>query len=275
MNKRAIDVVVISDLHLGTFGCHSKELLEYLNSINTKTLILNGDIIDVWNFKKKKFPDEHLLVLSTILSMSQKGTKVYYITGNHDDLLRQFSCSNFGQIQLEDKLILDIGGKRHWFFHGDIFDASIQNARWLAKLGGKGYDLLIWLNRTINKLAKFLGRKPMSFSRKIKENVKKAVKYIHDFEQITVDLAVENNFDYVVCGHIHTACIKKMSHSHDKGSVIYMNSGDWVESLTALEYYNDDWHLFTYDYDVEVPFELLLQSIEIKQTRIETLDLVI
>lgn len=249
MGRRKLDIAVISDLHLGTFGCHSKELLIYLQSINPRTLILNGDIIDIWNFKKRYFPKEHLRIIYEIIKFSQKGTDVIYLTGNHDDLLRQFSGTDFGNIKLEDKLAIQIDGKKYWFFHGDVFDASIQHAKWLAKLGGKGYDLLIWINRWINRMAQALGKKPMSFSRKIKENVKKAVKYIGDFEQTAVDLAIENNYDYVICGHIHQASIKELGHSLKKGKVTYMNSGDWVESLTSLEYYKGRWNLFEYQYE--------------------------
>lgn len=255
MAKRKPKIVILSDLHLGTYGCHAKELLNYLKSILPEILILNGDIIDIWNFKKRYFPKEHLSVIFEIIKLSQKGTVVYYLTGNHDDLLRHFSGSDFGNIKLLDKLVLKIRGKNYWFFHGDVFDASIQHARWLAKLGGKGYDSLIVLNRIINKCAITLGRKPMSFSKKIKENVKKAVRFIDDFEQTAVDLAIENNYDYVVCGHIHQPCIKKMFHSSLKGNVQYMNSGDWVESLTALEYEGDHWTMFKHHFDRAIKAE--------------------
>lgn len=265
MARRKVDIAVLSDLHLGTYGCHSKEILNYLKSINPKTLILNGDIVDIWNFRKRYFPKEHLRIIYEIIKLSQKNTKVWYITGNHDDLLRQFSDTDFGNIHLVDKLSMNIDNKKYWFFHGDIFDASIQHAKWLAKLGGKGYDLLIWINRIINRFALSLGQKPMSFSRKIKENVKKAVKYIDDFEQTAVDIAIENEYDYVVCGHIHQPCIKTKNHKNKDGEVIYMNSGDWIENLTSLEYVNGQWNLYQYDYETEDDIEELESILNVPQ----------
>ncbi len=145
--KRKVEIVVISDVHLGTYGCHAKELLHYLNSVKPKKIILNGDIIDIWQFRKRYFPKAHLLIIKKILSLAAKGTKVYYITGNHDEKLRRFSNTKMGNIQIVDKLLLNLDGKKAWFFHGDVFDASVQHAKWIAKLGGWGYDLLILFNR--------------------------------------------------------------------------------------------------------------------------------
>ncbi len=233
---------MLSDIHLGTYGCHAKEVLNYLNSVRPGKLILNGDIFDIWQFRKRYFPKSHLLVIKKIISLATKGTKVYYITGNHDEKLRRFSDTKMGNIYILDKLVLDLDGKKAWFFHGDVFDASIQHAKWIAKLGGWGYDLLIVLNRLINACLIRLGREKYSLSKKIKNSVKQAVKFINNFEQTATDLAIDNKFDYVICGHIHQPAIRKVK--NDKGSCIYLNSGDWVENLTALEYNNERWHLF-------------------------------
>jgi len=233
---RQLELCIISDLHLGTYGCHSYELLSYLKSIKPKTLVLNGDILDIWQFKKKYFPQSHLQVLVEIRNKLLEGTKVYYVTGNHDDLLRQFSDMNMGNFHLVDKLVLELDNKKYWIFHGDIFDASVNYAKWIARLGGKSYDLLIRINRLINKVLKKLGGQPRSFSKRIKANVKKTVKFISDFENSAIELALKKGYDYVVCGHIHQPIIRQV-HKGSK-SVIYMNSGDWVESLTSLEYYN-------------------------------------
>ena len=127
VKKRKIDLAVISDIHLGTYGCHAEEVLNYLSSIRPKTLILNGDIIDIWQFRKRYFPKSHLKVIKKIISMATNGTKVFYITGNHDELLRRFTDIDFGNIQVVDKLILELDGKKSWFFHGDIFDATVQH----------------------------------------------------------------------------------------------------------------------------------------------------
>lgn len=243
--KRKVDIVVISDVHLGTYGCNSKELLHYLNSIKPKKLILNGDIVDIWQFRKSYFPKAHLQIIKKIISFATKGTKVYYITGNHDEKLRKFSDTKMGNIQIVDKLVLNLDGKKAWFFHGDVFDASVQHAKWIAKLGGWGYDLLILINQVINWCLLKMGKEKYSLSKKIKSGVKQAVKFISDFEKTASDLAIENGFDYVVCGHIHQPQIEMKVNL--KGSCIYMNSGDWVENLTALEYNNEKWELYTYD----------------------------
>jgi len=243
--KRKVDIVVISDVHLGTYGCNSKELLHYLNSIRPKKLILNGDIVDIWQFRKSYFPKAHLQIIKKIISFATKGTKVYYITGNHDEKLRKFSDTKMGNIQIVDKLVLNLDGKKAWFFHGDVFDASVQHAKWIAKLGGWGYDILILINQLVNWCLLRMGREKYSLSKKIKSGVKRAVKFISDFEKTASDLAIENGFDYVVCGHIHQPQIEVKVNL--KGSCTYLNSGDWVENLTALEYNNEKWELYTYD----------------------------
>ncbi len=243
---------MISDVHLGTFGCHAKELNTYLNSIEPKKLILNGDIVDIWQFNKRYFPATHLKVIKKILDMASKGTEVIYITGNHDEMLRKFSPSYIGNVAIVDKLVLELDGKLAWFFHGDVFDVSIQNAKWLAKLGGYGYDLLILINRLINWFLVRFGKERYSLSKKIKNSVKGAIKYIHDFEKVATDLAIKNNFDYVICGHIHQPKILFKETKH--GKTTYLNSGDWIENFTALEYQFKRWKLYNYSQDKLIPF---------------------
>ncbi len=242
MQKREIQVSVISDLHLGTFGCHANDIVRYLKEINPKILVLNGDIIDIWQFRKKYFPPAHMQVIREILKMMESGTLVYYITGNHDEALRKYSGTRVGNLLLDDKLVLELDGKKTWIFHGDVFDATTKgSAKIIAKLGGQGYDFLIWLNHWSNKLLTFLGREKMSFSKKIKNSVKKAVSWIADFEQTAAELAIEKGFDYVVCGHIHQPQMRTVT--NEKGSVTYLNSGDWIENLTALEYNAGEWNI--------------------------------
>lgn len=245
MEKRKVELVVISDVHLGTYGCHAKELLEYLSQIKPKTLILNGDIIDIWQFRKSYFPKSHLKVIKKIISLSSKGTKVYYITGNHDEFLRKFTDLHLGNISLLNKLVIELDGKKAWIFHGDVFDASINHAKWLAKLGGWGYDLLILLNRFINWVLTKLNKEPYSLSKKIKGNVKSAVKFISNFENVCIELAIDNKFDYVICGHIHEPKFETIE--NEKGKTVYLNSGDWIENLTALEYNKKEWRLYTHE----------------------------
>jgi len=261
VKKRKVELVIISDVHLGTFGSHAKELYNYLSSIKPKTLVLNGDIIDVWQFRKSYFPKAHLKVIQKIISFASKGTKVYYITGNHDEMLRKFSDMNLGNFALVDKLVLDLDDKKAWIFHGDVFDSSVQHAKWVAKLGGLGYDYLILSNRFVNWCLSKIGREPYSFSKKIKASVKKAVKHISDFEKTATELAIEKKYDYVICGHIHEP---KMVYKETKnGSTLYLNSGDWVENLTALEYNKKRWKLYNYSESNYVEEEDLFEMEEI------------
>jgi UDP-2,3-diacylglucosamine pyrophosphatase LpxH len=242
MQKRSVDLVVLSDLHLGTYGCHAKELLAYLDSIQPGQLILNGDIIDIWQFSKRYWPESHMQVVRKLLHFVAQGIPVIYLTGNHDELLRKFANFNLGSFQLRNKLSLQLGDKKAWIFHGDIFDVTMHHSKWLARLGGKGYDLLIVLNRMVNWALQRMGRNKLSFSQKMKKRVKNAIQYIQDFERTVAELAIEKGYHWVICGHIHQPEIKSIN--TDKGTVLYLNSGDWVESLTSLEFHKGEWNLY-------------------------------
>jgi UDP-2,3-diacylglucosamine pyrophosphatase LpxH len=244
--KRSLDISVISDAHLGTYGCHAEELLGYLRSIKPRILIINGDFIDGWQFRKKFFPKTHLEVIHEVIQMAIQGVKVYYITGNHDEFLRKFSDVDTGPIHLKDSLILQLQNEKYWFFHGDVFDASVMLSPWLAKLGGFGYDYLIRLNRYVNHIRARLGMKRVSFSHAVKRSVKHAVRYISDFEKLAVQHAHKKGCDYVICGHIHRPIIAKHK-VQDGRDVTYMNSGDWIENLTALELREGQWRIFSYE----------------------------
>jgi UDP-2,3-diacylglucosamine pyrophosphatase LpxH len=248
MSKREIDIAIISDVHLGTYGCHAKELLKYLKSIKPKMLILNGDIIDIWQFNKSYFPEEHTKVIRKILKFVTDGVPVYYLTGNHDEMLRKFADFKMGGFQLLNKLVLNLDGEKAWVFHGDVFDVTMQHSKWLAKLGAVGYDTLIHINSFTNWILIKMGKKKYSFSQKIKASVKEAVKFINQFEETAAELAIEKQYSFVICGHIHQPEIREIK--TDKGSVIYLNSGDWVESLTALEYKDKNWSIYKYDADL-------------------------
>lgn len=249
VQKRPVDIVILSDVHLGTVGCHASELLHYLKSIDPRILILNGDIFDMWNYRKSYFPKEHMKVIQRLIKMTTQGKQVYYITGNHDELLRQFSDMELSNFYLVDKLLLNIEGKRAWIFHGDVFDISMKYTKFLAKLGSIGYDLLILLNKQVNHLLKSIGKQPYSFSKRIKNSVKKAVQFVDDFEATAAKLAIDKGYDYVICGHIHQPKMKTVS--TEKGSVLYLNSGDWVENLTALEYHRGNWEIYHYPQGVK------------------------
>lgn len=246
MIRREADVIVLSDLHLGTYGCHAIELVDYIRSIQPKILILNGDIIDIWQFRKHYFPASHMQVIKEVFSLMAKGTQVVYITGNHDESLRRYSGLQMGNLLLTDKYVMDLDGEKTWIFHGDVFDATTKgSAKMIAKLGGQGYDMLILLNRAINWLLKMVGKEKMSLSKKVKNSVKKAVSWISNFEQIAAELAIEKKYKNVICGHIHQPQIKEVK--TDKGTVTYMNSGDWIENLTSLEYNQGKWEIFQYE----------------------------
>lgn len=244
-NKRKIDLLVLSDIHLGTYGCQSKELLNYLNSVKPKIVVLNGDIIDMWQFSKRYWPKSHMQIVHKIINWVSKGTKVYYITGNHDEMLRKFEGFKMGKLSIENKLVLDLDGKKVWIFHGDVFDVTMQNSKWLTRLGSHGYDLLILINAFCNMISVKMGRGKISLSKNIKNSVKQAVKFINDFEKTAADIAIRNGYDYVLCGHIHHPEMKTIKTEH--GQVEYLNSGDWIENLTALEYNNKEWSLYKYN----------------------------
>ena len=218
MKRRSLELAVLSDIHLGTYGCRADEVLQYLRSIKPKKLILNGDIVDGWQFKKKYWPVSHTKVLKEVLNLASKGTKVYYLPGNHDEVFRRFVGYKLGNIKVENKVVLDLDGKLAWFFHGDVFDVTMQHSRWLTRLGSESYDFLIWLNYHVNRLMEVLGKEKKSFSKQIKNGVKSAVKYINQFEELCADIAIEKKYDYVVCGHIHQPEIRKID--KEKGSVV-------------------------------------------------------
>ena len=246
MERRQLAISVISDVHLGTYGCQATELVHYLKSIQPQILVLNGDIIDGWQFSKRYFPPSHMQVIKEVFSLMANGTRVIYITGNHDEMLRRYADVQLGNFQLTDKVVMEIDGKMTWIFHGDVFDATTKgSAKLLAKLGGKGYDLLIILNSCINWLLKLLGKEKMSLSKRVKNGVKKAVRWIADFEQTAAELAIEKGYDYVICGHIHQP--QQRTITTDKGSVTYLNSGDWIENLTALEFQQNAWSIYHFN----------------------------
>jgi UDP-2,3-diacylglucosamine pyrophosphatase LpxH len=246
--KREVELVVLSDIHLGTYGCHAEELLRYLKSIKAKRVILNGDIIDMWQFSKRYWPKSHMQVVKHITGLLTRNTRVTYLTGNHDEMLRKFAGLKTGSFKIDNKEVVKLDGRRAWIFHGDVFDVTMKHSKWLAKLGAIGYDLLILLNAFVNWCLTKVGQEQISLSKRIKDTVKSAVKFVGDFEKTAAEIAIENGYDYVVCGHIHKPEIKSIRTA--KGEVMYLNSGDWVENLTALEYNNNSWSIYRYADDL-------------------------
>jgi UDP-2,3-diacylglucosamine pyrophosphatase LpxH len=242
--KREVEILILSDVHLGTYGCHAEELLKYLKTIKPKKIILNGDIIDMWQFSKHYWPKSHMQVIKHITGLLAKNTKILYLTGNHDEMLRKFAGFKLGSFQIDNKVVLKLNGKQAWVFHGDVFDVTMQYSKWLAKLGAIGYDALIIINAIVNWCLAKLKRDKISLSKRVKDSVKGAVKFINSFETTAADIAIENGYDFVICGHIHQPEIKRIQ--TPKGEVTYLNSGDWVENLTALEFDGLEWRIYRY-----------------------------
>ena len=242
---RPVDILVLSDIHLGTFGCRSEELLTYLRSIQPKRIILNGDIVDAWQFNKHYFPKSHMKVIKHFTSLMAKGVQIDYVTGNHDEVFRKFSGLRLGSFTIHDYLSLNIGGKKTWIFHGDVFDISMQYSKWFAKLGGMGYDLLIMMNTIVNWVSNRLGKGRISLSKRVKNSVKSALVHINRFEETIAEIGINNQYDIVICGHIHHPIDRVIEKNNDQ--IHYLNSGDWIENCTALEYHEGEWQIYQYE----------------------------
>jgi UDP-2,3-diacylglucosamine pyrophosphatase LpxH len=233
--------VIISDVHLGSEGSKAKEVTLFLKSVTCETLIMNGDIIDGWQLKKGgSWKKKHTAFFRTILKMIEnQHTKVVYLRGNHDDFLDQIIPFSLGKsFTIQRDIILKSGKKNFLITHGDIFDSVTSNMKWLAYLGDVGYTILLTFNKLYNQYRSWRGMEYYSFSQRIKQRVKEAVNYVSDFEEKLVALAKANHCDGIICGHIHKPDIRKIN------DITYMNSGDWVESLTALvEDHKGNWEL--------------------------------
>ena len=231
--KRKYRTIFISDLHLGTPGAQAKLLLQFLKQNDADELYLVGDIIDGWRMKNGiSWPQEHSDVLREILKKASKGTKVRYIVGNHDEFLRKWLSWNprFGRVRINNhREYTALNGKRYLVVHGDMFDALMrEELKWIMKLGDVGYGFLIWLNTRLNKLRALFGLPYWSMSKYIKTKAKKAVSFVAKFEERLATYAKDKNYDGVICGHIHSANITEID------GVEYLNTGDWVESCTAI-----------------------------------------
>jgi UDP-2,3-diacylglucosamine pyrophosphatase LpxH len=222
--------IFISDIHLGTPGCQAGHLLDFLRHTDSKYLYLVGDIIDGWQLKRRWFwQQSHNDVIQKVLRKARKGTQVTYIAGNHDEGARQFIGLAFGGIDIRDDAVhVTADGRKLLVIHGDLFDAVVQGAKWLAYLGDRAYTVILKLNRWFNHARATLGLPYWSLAQFLKHRVKNAVSYINHFEDALAGEARKRNLDGVVCGHIHKAEIR------DIGGILYCNDGDWVESLTAL-----------------------------------------
>ncbi|MCU0428478.1 MAG: UDP-2,3-diacylglucosamine diphosphatase [Cytophagaceae bacterium] len=236
--------IVLSDIHLGTEGSKAKEVTRFLKYHVCETLILNGDIIDGWQLKKSgRWKNKHTKFFKRVLKqVDDHGTKVYYLRGNHDDFLDQMIPMKLGNISIQRDLILSSGAKQYYIIHGDVFDSITTNLKWIAKLGDIGYTFLLWLNQRYNRYRERRGLPYYSLSQAVKSKVKSAVSYINDYEEQLSTMARIKRCDGIICGHIHQPAIKNIN------GVVYMNSGDWVESLTALvETQDHEWKIIPFD----------------------------
>lgn len=220
----------ISDVHLGTRACQADMLVDFLREYDAETIYLVGDIVDFWRIKRGAvWPQSHNDVLQKILRKVRKGTRVIFIPGNHDDGLRQYCGTRFGGIEIERQAIhTTADGRRYLVIHGDEFDVVVHYAKWLAFLGDRGYQLALAVNTPLNWVRKRLGYDYWSLSAYLKLRVKTAVNFIGDFEKSLAAEAVRRETDGVICGHIHHAQSRQIEGVH------YINTGDWVESCTAV-----------------------------------------
>jgi UDP-2,3-diacylglucosamine pyrophosphatase LpxH len=238
---RQIDISVISDFHLATHASKAKTLLKYLKSIHPELLVLNGDIIDSWRFSKNYFPKSHLKVIRQLLKMVEKGIQVVYVTGNHDDVFRKFNNTRLGNFSIVNQLELDVNGKKTWIFHGDVFDHIIHHSPWLAKLGAAAYGFLTVFNKFINIFLKLISGREMILYKSMKDRIAKHGKVLTNFEKAIANAAISKNIDVVVCGHTHVPVDKVID--TEKGSVRYINCGDWVEHFSAAECLDGEWNM--------------------------------
>lgn len=241
---RHVRTLFLSDVHLGTRGCQAQHLLDFLKIHEAETIYLVGDIVDGWRLKQSWYwPQQHNDVVQKLLRKVRKGSRLIYIPGNHDECFRDYVDSNFGGIEVyEEHVHTCADGRRMLLLHGDKFDTVVRNVKWLALLGDWAYDLAIWLNGHIARVRRWMGLPYWSFSQWSKDKVKRAVSFISAFEEAVVNDARRQEVEIVVCGHIHKPVIRQM------GDVLYINTGDWVESCSAVVEHQDgrlellNWH---------------------------------
>lgn len=228
--RRRFRTVWVSDIHLGTRGCNARMLIDFLDHVDSETMYLVGDIIDGWRMKKRFYwPPAHNDVVWRILKRAKRGTRIVYIPGNHDEMFRQFTGLNFGGVEIRRKAIHETAdGRKLLVLHGDEFDAIMLAHRWLAFVGDAAYGLLMRMNVAVNAVRRRLDLPYWSLSKMAKHKVKNAVAFIGRFEEVVANEAGARGVDGVVCGHIHTAEMRRI------GNIDYYNDGDWVEGCTAL-----------------------------------------
>ncbi|MDA0823659.1 MAG: UDP-2,3-diacylglucosamine diphosphatase [Proteobacteria bacterium] len=257
--SRKFHTIWISDVHLGFRGCNAEALLAFLKSVECNYLYLVGDIVDIWQLKKRQYwPQAHNDVVRAILGKAKVGTKVIYVPGNHDEFLRDYVGHSFGNISIVEKAVhVRLDGSKLLILHGDQFDAAVTSSRWVGMLGARGYELLLHLNLVLNYFRRKLGFPHWSLAKYVKYRVKNAIQAISNFEHAVAAAADRFGVTGVVCGHIHRPEISKI------GDIGYCNCGDWVESCTALvEHHNGELEILTWNGDLgaAVPAPLALDA---------------
>jgi len=239
----------ISDIHLGTVGCQTTPLIDFLKKNEFEIIYLVGDIIDFWAMKGRiRWRDDCSEVIRIIMKMAHKGTRVYYIPGNHDEIIRKFVGDQFGNIiVLQNAVHVTATGDRYFVTHGDEADAIVRVYPVIAKLGSIAYNMLMWLNHQVNNIRSALGWKRWSFSEYIKKRVKDAVKFVGRFEEVLTESAKQHNVVGVIAGHIHTPANKRVN------DIQYYNCGDWIGNLTAVvEHTTGTLELIYYDTETSI-----------------------
>ncbi|PZQ51298.1 MAG: UDP-2,3-diacylglucosamine hydrolase [Rhodovulum sulfidophilum] len=222
--------IFLSDTHLGTRGCQAEMLLDFLGRTEAETWYLVGDILDGWRLKRGwHWPQAHNDVIQAILAKAHAGARIVFIPGNHDEFARAYPGVHFGGIEVTREAVhVTADGRRFLVTHGDQFDAVVMNAKWLAHVGDVAYEVALWLNTRLNRLRRWTGRPYWSLSNWCKARVKQAVNYIGAYEDVLADEARRHGYDGIICGHIHAAALRPI------GEITYVNTGDWVESCTAV-----------------------------------------
>lgn len=244
MKKEHYETIFLSDIHLGTKDSKAEEAIEFLKACRCRRLVLNGDIVDGWALKRGgTWTDAHTKLVRTVLKkMEKEGTEIIYLRGNHDDILERFLPISFGRMRIEQEYVHQTPQGDYLVVHGDGFDAVTTNYKWVALLGSLGYYLLLRINRFYNRWRSWRGKDYYSLSKEIKGRVKSAVSFVGRYEEQLQSLAESRDCVGIICGHIHSVADKKV------GEIHYLNSGDWVESMTAIvEPKNGEFEVIHYD----------------------------
>ena len=254
--KRKLEIVVLSDVHLGIPSCRARDLIRYLRQIDPKTVILNGDFIDKSHLKNPDLPSHHKQVIREIIRMAQSGSRIFYITGNHDKNLDAFAEIQKSSIQVRSELLLCYNKKQYWVCHGDKLMRSSSPTFWKS-LSWHGYRSLTLLARWLDTNRAKKGKTPTSFIHRVRNIFGKGSSYINMFEKMAIRQGEEKGYDFIICGHIHSPNI-----IHQISGCTYLNAGDWIENFSALEYNFGKWSIYKFD---EMDFKVVNPRLKVNK----------